>query len=128
MLESELFGYEAGAFTDARRRKIGLLEYANGGTMLLDEIGDMNIQLQAKFLRMLEDGYIRGLGGIDNIPIDVRFVFSTNKDLNKMVADGSFREDLFYRISVVPIHIPPLRERPDDIILLAQHFSYPTGR
>jgi two-component system, NtrC family, response regulator AtoC len=122
LLESELFGYEAGAFTDARKRKIGLLEYANGGTMLLDEIGDMNIQLQAKFLRMLEDGYIRRLGGIDNIPIDVRFVFSTNKDLNKMVADGSFREDLFYRISVVPIHIPPLRERPDDIILLAQHF------
>jgi len=122
LLESELFGYEAGAFTDARKRKIGLLEHANGGTMLLDEVGDMNIQLQAKFLRMLEDGYIRRLGGIDNIPIDVRFVFSTNKDLNKMVADGSFREDLFYRISVVPIHIPPLRERPDDIILLAQHF------
>jgi two-component system response regulator AtoC len=122
LLESELFGYEAGAFTDARKRKIGLLEYANGGTMLLDEIGDMNIQLQAKFLRMLEDGYIRRLGGIDTIPIDVRFVFSTNKDLNKMVADGLFREDLYYRISVVPIHIPPLRERPDDIILLAQHF------
>ncbi len=122
LLESELFGYEAGAFTDARKRKIGLLEHANGGTMLLDEIGDMSIQLQAKFLRMLEDGYIRRLGGIDNIPVDVRFVFSTNKDLNKMVADGSFREDLFYRISVVPIHIPPLRERPDDIILLAQHF------
>lgn len=122
LLESELFGYEAGAFTDARKRKIGLIEYANGGTMLLDEIGDMHPQLQAKFLRMLEDGYIRRLGGTDNIPVNVRFVFSTNRDLTRMVADGTFREDLYYRISVVPITIPPLRERGNDIILLSQHY------
>ena len=122
LLESELFGYEAGAFTDARRRKIGLLEDANGGTMLLDEIGDMNIHIQAKFLRMLEDGHIRRLGGNDNIPIDVRFIFSTNRDLAKMVAEGTFREDLFYRISVVPIQIPPLRERTDDLLLLARYY------
>ncbi|MCX7634191.1 MAG: sigma 54-interacting transcriptional regulator [Syntrophales bacterium] len=122
LLESELFGYEAGAFTDARKRKIGLLEHAHGGTMLLDEIGEMSIQLQAKFLRMLEDGHIRRLGGTENIPVDVRFIFSTNRDLADMVARGTFREDLFYRIRVVPIVIPPLRERPDDIMLLARYF------
>ena len=122
LLESELFGYEAGAFTDARKRKIGLLEFASGGTLLLDEIGDMSTQLQAKFLRMLEDGHIRRLGGTENVPIDVRFIFATNKDISRMVAEGSFREDLFYRISVVPILIPPLRERPEDIMLLAQHY------
>jgi len=122
LLESELFGYEAGAFTDARKKKIGLLDYANGGTMLLDEIGDMSFQLQAKFLRVLEEGYIRRLGGTENIPIDVRFVFATNKDLSKMVKDGLFREDLYYRISVVPVIIPPLRERGGDILLLARHY------
>ncbi len=122
LLESELFGYEAGAFTDARKRKHGLLEHASGGTMLLDEIGDMSIHLQAKFLRMLEDGYVRRLGGNENIPIDVRFIFTTNRDLNRMVAEGSFREDLFYRISVVPIMIPPLRERTDDLLLLANYY------
>jgi two-component system response regulator AtoC len=122
LLESELFGYEAGAFTDAKKRKTGLLEHASGGTFLLDEVGDMSLPLQAKFLRMLEDGYIRRLGGTENIPVDVRFIFSTNKDLSRMVADGSFREDLFYRIRVVPINIPPLRERQDDISLLARHY------
>lgn len=122
LLESELFGYEAGAFTDARKRKIGLLEYATGGTILLDEIGEMNIHIQAKFLRMLEDGHIRRLGGNDPIPIDVRFIFSTNRDLNRMVAEGAFREDLYYRISVVPITIPPLRERTEDILILARYY------
>ena len=122
LLESELFGYEAGAFTDARKRKIGLLEYASGGTLQLDEIGEMSIQLQAKFLRMLEDSHIRRLGGTENVPVDVRFIFSTNRDLVQMVTEGSFREDLFYRISVVPIVIPPLRERGDDILLLARYY------
>jgi transcriptional regulator with GAF, ATPase, and Fis domain len=122
LLESELFGYEAGAFTDAKKKKLGLLEHASGGTILLDEIGDMSIQLQAKFLRMLEDGHIRRLGGNDNIPIDVRFIFTTNRDLNRMVAEGSFREDLFYRISVVPILIPPLRQRTEDLLLLAHYY------
>ncbi len=123
LLESELFGYEAGAFTDAKRRKLGLLEYASGGTLLLDEIGDMSMPLQAKFLRMLEDGHIRRLGGNENIPIDVRFVFSTNKDLAKMVSSGSFREDLFYRIRVVPDNAAPSQgARGDDIILLARYY------
>ncbi|MBM4315747.1 MAG: sigma-54-dependent Fis family transcriptional regulator, partial [Deltaproteobacteria bacterium] len=122
LLESELFGYEAGAFTDARKRKIGLLEHATGGTILLDEIGEMNIHIQAKFLRMLEDGYIRRLGGNDTIPIDVRFIFSSNRDLGRMVSEGTFREDLYYRISVVPITIPPLRERTEDILILAHYY------
>ncbi len=122
LLESELFGYEAGAFTDAKKRKAGLLEAASGGTLLLDEIGEMSIHLQAKFLRMLEDGYIRRLGGTDNVPIDIRFIFSTNRDLARLVSEGAFREDLYYRISVVPIRMPPLRERGDDILLLAQFY------
>jgi len=122
LLESELFGYEAGAFTDAKKRKIGLLEYAGGGTFLLDEIGEMGLSIQAKFLRMLEDNSVRRLGGTESIPIDVRFVFSTNRDLADMVAEGTFREDLFYRISVVPINLPPLRERDDDIISLAYYY------
>jgi transcriptional regulator with GAF, ATPase, and Fis domain len=122
LLESELFGYEAGAFTDARKRKIGLLEYASGGTLLLDEIGEMGLSVQAKFLRMLEDNCVRRLGGTESIPVDVRLVFSTNRDLTEMVAEGTFREDLFYRISVVPIHIPPLRERSEDILSLAYYY------
>ncbi len=122
LLESELFGYEAGAFTDAKKRKTGLLEAANGGTLLLDEIGEMSIHLQAKFLRMLEDGYIRRLGGTDNIPIDIRFIFSTNRDLNRMISEGTFREDLYYRISVVPLRMPSLRERGEDILLLARFY------
>lgn len=122
LLESELFGYEAGAFTDAKKRKLGLIDAASGGTLLLDEIGDMTVHIQAKFLRVLEEGSLRRLGGTENIPIDVRFIFSTNKDLTKMVQEGTFREDLFYRISVLPITIPPLRERPEDVALLANHY------
>jgi transcriptional regulator with GAF, ATPase, and Fis domain len=122
LLESELFGHEAGAFTDAKKRKIGLLEYAKGGTVLLDEIGEMSMHLQAKFLRVLEDGHVRRLGGNENIPIDVRFIFSTNKDINRMVAEGTFRSDLYYRISVVPIIVPPLSARSEDIIILAEYF------
>ncbi len=122
LLESELFGYEAGAFTDAKKRKIGLLEAASGGTMFLDEVGDMSFPLQAKFLRVLEDGYIRRLGGTQQIPIDVRFVFATNREMSRMVAENKFREDLFYRISVVPIQLPPLRERREDIQMLAMYY------
>ncbi|MCF8054632.1 MAG: sigma 54-interacting transcriptional regulator [Deltaproteobacteria bacterium] len=122
LLESELFGHEAGAFTDARKRKMGLMEYASGGTLLLDEIGEMDMPLQAKFLRVLEDAFIRRIGGLEKIPIDVRFIFATNRDLGKMVEEGLFREDLFYRINVVPLRLPPLRERNDDIMLLAEHF------
>lgn len=122
LLESELFGYEAGAFTDAKKRKIGLLEAASGGTMFLDEVGDMSFPLQAKFLRVLEDGYIRRLGGTEQIPIDVRFVFATNREMSRMVAENKFREDLFYRISVVPIQLPPLRDRKEDIQMLAMHY------
>ncbi len=122
LLESELFGYEAGAFTDAKKRKLGIIDSANGGTLLLDEIADMSIHIQAKFLRVLEEGSLRRLGGTENIPIDVRFIFSTNKDLSKMVQEGTFRDDLFYRISVLPITIPPLRERPEDVALLANHY------
>ena len=122
LLESELFGYEAGAFTDAKKRKIGLLEAASGGTMFLDEIGDMSFPLQAKFLRVLEDGYIRRLGGTEQIKIDVRFIFATNREMVRMVAENKFREDLFYRISVVPVVLPPLRERKEDLLMLAMHY------
>ena len=122
LLESELFGYEAGAFTDARKKKIGLIEYANGGTFLLDEIGEMSTSIQAKFLRILEDKHIRRLGSTKDIPLDARFIFSTNRDLTQMVSEGTFREDLFYRISVVPITIPPLRDRIEDIMPLAYHY------
>ncbi len=122
LLESELFGYEAGAFTDARKRKVGLLEHANEGTFFLDEIGEMSPSIQAKFLKMLEDNHVRRLGGIQDIPIDVRFLFSTNRDLWHMVNEGTFREDLFYRINIVPIIIPPLKERIEDIMPLAYHY------
>jgi len=108
--------------TDARKKKIGLIEYANGGTFLLDEIGEMSTSIQAKFLRILEDKHIRRLGSTKDIPLDARFIFSTNRDLTQMVSEGTFREDLFYRISVVPITIPPLRDRIEDIMPLAYHY------
>jgi two-component system, NtrC family, response regulator AtoC len=119
LLESELFGYEPGAFTDARRRKEGLLERASHGTLFLDEIGDMSMSTQAKLLRVLEEGSFTRLGGTRPISVDVRIIAATNKDVKAAVAAGRFREDLFYRLNVVPLTIPPLRERTEDIVPLA---------
>src|SRR3954469_2953912 len=127
LLESEMFGYEPGAFTDARRRKEGLLERADGGTLFLDEIANMSANVQAKLLRVLEDGTFMRLGGTRLIKIDVRLVTATNTNLKSAVASGLFREDLYYRLNVVRLDIPPLRERKEDILPLAldllQHFN-----
>jgi DNA-binding NtrC family response regulator len=122
LLESELFGYERGAFTGAEARKLGKLEQADKGTVFLDEIGDMDMALQAKMLRVLQEQVIERVGGGKPIKIDVRIVAATNKDIEKAVAARLFREDLFYRLNVFPITIPPLRERRDDIPALAQYF------
>lgn len=122
LLEAELFGYEKGAFTGAAQQKKGKFELASGGTLFLDEIGDMELDVQSKFLRVLESKNIERLGGTRIIPIDVRIIAATNKDLEAMVTGGSFREDLYYRLSVFPIHIPPLRERRDDIEQLCNYF------
>jgi two-component system, NtrC family, response regulator AtoC len=118
LLESELFGFEPGAFTDARRRKEGLLERAHGGTLFLDEIGNMSASVQAKLLRVLEEATFMRLGGTKSIKVDVRLIAATNSNLKEAVANGHFREDLFYRLNVVPIFIPPLRERKEDIVPL----------
>jgi two-component system response regulator AtoC len=119
LIESELFGYEKGAFTGAVNRKIGMFELAGGGTLFLDEIGDMPLSLQVKILRVLQDRKIIRLGGTTELPINARIIAATNKDLEERVRSGSFREDLFYRLNVVRIHIPPLRQRREDIPLLA---------
>jgi transcriptional regulator with PAS, ATPase and Fis domain len=122
MLENELCGHEKGAFTDAKEVKKGLLEVADGGTLFLDEIGDMHLNLQGKILRLVEQRIFRRIGGIKDIHVDVRIITATNKDLLKLKAEGKFREDLFYRINVASIKIPPLRERPDDILPLTKYF------
>jgi two-component system response regulator AtoC len=119
LLESELFGYEKGAFTGAANRKTGMFELASGGTLFLDEIGDMPLSLQVKILRVLQDRRITRLGGTSPMPINARIIAATNKDLEQMVREGKFREDLFYRLNVVRIQIPPLRERKEDIPLLS---------
>jgi DNA-binding NtrC family response regulator len=122
MLENELCGHEKGAFTDAKEVKKGLLEVADKGTLFLDEIGDMDLNLQGKILRLVEQKTFRRIGGLKDIRVDVRIVTATNKDLLKLKEEGKFREDLFYRINVASIRIPPLRERPDDILPLTKYF------
>lgn len=122
LLESELFGYEKGAFTGALATRLGRFEIANGGTIFLDEIGDMSINLQVKLLRVLQEREFERLGGNKPIKVDVRVIAATNRNLEQLVKEGKFREDLYYRLNVVPIHIPPLRERKQDIPLLVDHF------
>ncbi|MDJ0973771.1 MAG: sigma-54 dependent transcriptional regulator [Planctomycetota bacterium] len=123
LLESELFGHEPGAFTDARKRKIGLLEAADKGTLFLDEIGDMPPGLQAKLLGVLEDRAFRRIGGVKEIRVNVRTISATHQNLDKLVGEGRFRKDLLYRLRVIPMHIPPLRDRPEDVSVLAQQFA-----
>jgi two-component system, NtrC family, response regulator AtoC len=122
LLESELFGYEKGAFTGAVASKPGRFEMANGGTLFLDEVGDISLGVQVKLLRVLQERRFERLGGTRSIAVDVRVVAATNRDLQQLIADGSFREDLFYRLNVVPITLPPLRQRQGDVPLLVAHF------
>jgi two-component system response regulator AtoC len=122
LLESELFGHEKGAFTDAKATKRGLFELAEGGTLFLDEIGDMPLSIQAKLLRALEKKRFKRVGGTRDIQVDVRILAATNRDLDAMAREGRFRSDLFYRLNVFPVRLPPLRERGDDVVLLADHF------
>src|SRR5436190_10134270 len=122
LIESELFGYEKGAFTDAKARKEGLFEQAEGGTLFLDEIGELELSLQAKLLRVLEEGSFRRVGGLKDLPLDVRVVAASNRDLKTEGEAGRFRADLFYRLSVIQIDIPPLRDRGNDIQLLAEYY------
>jgi transcriptional regulator with PAS, ATPase and Fis domain len=122
LLESELFGYKKGAFTGADRDKKGLLAIASGGTLFLDEIGDMSVEMQGKLLRALEESEIRPLGGKEPVKVDVRIIAASNKDLRRLKEEEKFREDLFYRLAVITVYLPPLRERRDDIPLLVRHF------
>lgn len=122
LIESELFGHEKGAFTDARERRIGKFEEANDGTIFLDEIGEMPLNLQAKLLRVLQEKEVQRIGSNKTIKLDFRMVAATNRNLALEVKEGRFREDLFYRIQGFLIHLPPLKERGDDVILLAKHF------
>lgn len=122
LFESELFGYEKGAFTDAKKSKPGRMEMASGGTLFLDEIGNLSMQMQSKLLTAIEKRYITRLGGVEHTNIDVRLISATNSNLHDMIENGTFRQDLLYRINTIELHIPPLRERGNDIILLAEHF------
>src|SRR5690242_19838287 len=127
LIESELFGYEKGAFTDAKARKEGLFEQAEGGTLLLDEIGELELALQAKLLRVLEEGSFRRVGGLKDIPLDVRVIAASNRDLRAESEAGRFRLDLYYRLSIIQIDIPPLRDRGDDVLLLSKHYTSTIG-
>ena len=122
LIESELFGHERGAFTGAEHQRVGRFELADGGTLFLDEIGEMPLEAQAKLLRVLQDGLVDRVGGANAIPVDVRVIAATNADLHRAIQQGRFRSDLYYRLNVFPIHMPPLRERPEDIPILARHF------
>jgi transcriptional regulator with PAS, ATPase and Fis domain len=128
ILEAELFGYEKGAFTGAAARKVGLFEQASGSTLFLDEVGDLKLDLQVKLLRALQEREILRVGGTARIAIDVRIVAATNRDLERAVKEGRFRQDLFYRLNVIPITMPPLRERRTDVPALAEHFLARYGR
>jgi len=128
LVESELFGYEKGAFTDAKARKEGMFEQAEGGTLLLDEIGELELSLQAKLLRVLEEGAFRRVGGLKDIPFDARIIAASNRDLKHESEGGRFRLDLYYRLSVIQIDIPSLRERGDDVLLLAEHYMESFGQ
>lgn len=128
LLESELFGHERGAFTGAVARKIGRLERASGGTVFLDEIADMSLALQSKILRAIQEREIERVGGTEPIPVDVRLIAATNRDLQEAIAQGRFREDLYYRLAVVTIRLPRLRDRGDDLVLLTAHFLQEFGR
>src|SRR5690606_3491037 len=122
LLESELFGHLRGAFTGADANRKGLVEVADKGTIFLDEIGEMSAMMQVKLLRVLQERRFRRVGGADEIEADIRVIAATNRDLQQLVDEGKFREDLFYRINVIPVHLPPLRAREGDIALLAEHF------
>ena len=128
LIESELFGHEPGAFTDARERRIGLFEQAEGGTLLLDEIGDIPLNFQKRLLRVLQEREIRRLGGTETIPIDVRIISATNTSMSRAVTEGTFRSDLLYRINTFEIEIPPLRRRPEDIQPLLEFFLRKHGK
>jgi DNA-binding NtrC family response regulator len=128
LLESELFGYEKGAFTGAQNRHIGLVEAASGSTLFLDEVADMSLSTQAKLLRVLQEREIRRVGGTKNIPVDIRIIAATNKNLEEAIKQGTFRDDLFYRLNIIPITIPPLRERGEDIEALVNFFISRSGK
>lgn len=128
LLESEMFGHERGAFTDAKERRIGLIEAADGGTLFLDEIGEMDLGLQAKLLKVIEDGRFRRLGAVQERQVNLRIVAATNQNLEEKIRQGAFRADLFFRLRVLQIDVPPLRERGDDVLVLARHFLAHFGR